>query len=213
MVGKSVLLECLDHPQVIEVLVINRSSLEMDHPKLIEVLVSDFMKLNEMEEQIAGYDACFHCMGVSAVGLSEESYTRLTYEVTKILATMMFRKNPNSVFTYVSGVGTDSTEKGRTMWARVKGKTENMILNMGFKDAYAFRPGAIIPERGVKSKTGWYNAMYVIMKPFFSLFRKSPNVVGSTSIGKAMIQLVLQPESKKVVDPKDINRLAALLEQ
>ncbi|HBH05038.1 MAG TPA: epimerase [Flavobacteriales bacterium] len=208
MVGKAVLLECLDHQEISNVLVINRSSLNMNHPKLKEVLVADFMNLQKIEEQLAGYDACFHCMGVSAVGLSEETYTRLTFEVSEILANMMKRQNPNAVFTYVSGVGTDSSEKGRTMWARVKGRTENMILNIGFRDAYAFRPGAILPERGVKSKTGWYNAMYVIMKPFFPLFRKSPNVVGSTSIGKAMIQLLHEPYPKNVIDPRDIDRLA-----
>ena len=208
MVGKGVLLECLEHPEISEILVINRNSLGMDHPKLKEILLSDFSQLNTIMGQLGGYDACFYCMGVSVVGLNEETYTKITYSYTKTFADVLYELNPNMVFNYVSGTGTDSSEKGRSMWARVKGKTENYILNKGFKTAHAFRPGAIIPEKGIKSRTGWYNAFYTVTRPFFPLLKKSRNVTTTTKIGLAMIHTLLHPSHLKHLENPDINALA-----
>ena len=209
MVGRGVLLECLDSSKIGSVLALNRSSLEMDHPKLKEILLPDFSHLADIKEQLYGYDACYYCMGVSVLGLSEEKYNAITYEMTKIFADVLYDLNPDTVFNYVSGTGTDSTEQGRSMWARIKGKTENYVLNKGFKDAYAFRPGVIIPERGIKSRTGWYNAFYVLMRPFFGWIKKMKNVTTTTRIGRAMINSIYNPQELKHLENKDINEMAA----
>ncbi|MEZ4689080.1 MAG: NAD-dependent epimerase/dehydratase family protein [Ignavibacteria bacterium] len=208
MVGKGVLIECLESNRVDSVLIINRSSAGVTHPKLTEIIHEDFSDFNSIRENLKGYDACFHCMGISSLGMKEAEYFRITYSMTEALAKLLFEINPDSVFNYVSGAGTDSTEKGKIMWARVKGKTENMILNMGFKDAYIFRPGVIIPEKGVKSKTGWVNFMYALSKPFFPLMLRSKYVTSSSGMGKAMINSVLHPQELKVLENKDINRFA-----
>lgn len=208
MVGKGVLLECLDHESISEVLVINRSSLGMEHPKLKEILLKDFAQLETVQNQLKGYDACFFCMGVSVLGLNEESYTQITYNITKKFTDVLYALNPNMVFNYVSGAGTDSTEKGRSMWARVKGRTENYVLNKGFKDAYAFRPGGIIPERGIKSRTGWYNAFYVLTRPLFPLMKKSKSITTTTRIGQAMIYTLFHSQESKHLESKDINAMA-----
>jgi len=208
MVGRGVLLECLEHPLIEKVLVINRSHLDLKHPKLEEILLADFTRIGEIKSQIGIYDACFHCMGVSSVGMSEADFSKLTYDVTQALSAVLFAINPGMVFNYVSGTGTDSTEKGGTMWARVKGKTENLILNKGFKDAYAFRPGLIIPEKGIKSKTGLYNFFYVILGPFFPLLKKSKNITTTTKVGLAMINSLRFPQANKFLENKDINELA-----
>lgn len=208
MVGKGVLLECLDSKHVEAVLVVNRNSLGMNHPKLSEVLLDDFANVESIESELAGYDACFYCMGVSAIGMSEEKYTHLTYNYARAFADVLHGLSPHMVFIYVSGTGTDSSEKGKVMWARVKGRTENMVLNKGFKDAYAYRPGMIIPERGIKSKTGWYNAIYVVMRPFFPLLKKSKSITTTTRIGDAMIHTVLNPQSDKHPENREINKVA-----
>ncbi|WNJ19361.1 NAD-dependent epimerase/dehydratase family protein [Pontibacter sp. G13] len=208
MVGKGVLLECLDNDLITQVLVVNRNTIGMDHPKLKEVLLTDFTEARSIKSHLAGYDACFYCAGISVLGLNEEQYTRITYEMTKAFADVLYELNPNLVFNYVSGTGTDETEKGGTMWARVKGKTENMVLQKGFKDAYAFRPGAIIPERGIKSRTGWYNAFYVVLRPFFSIMKKSRNITTTTKIGDAMINSLRFPMTLKHLENPQINELA-----
>ena len=208
MVGKGVLLECLDHPDVESVLVINRRSIGIQHAKLKELIHKDFEDLSTIREQLAGYNACFYCLGVSVLGLNEQQYTKITYDFTKHFADVLNELNPEMVFNYVSGSGTDSTEAGKTMWARIKGKTENYVLNKGFKDAYMFRPGAIIPERGIKSRTGWYNFFYILMRPFFPLMKRMENVTTTTKIGKAMIHSVLVGADLKHLENKDINQLA-----
>ena len=208
MVGKGVLLECLDHPQIEKVLIINRSTIGMQHAKLEEILLASFLDIADLKDHLRGYDACFYCMGVSAVGMAEEKYYEITYKTTKAFADVLFGLNPDMVFNYVSGTGTDSSEKGRLMWARVKGKTENMILNMGFKDAYAFRPGVILPEKGIQSKTGWYNTMYAITKPLFPLLKKWKLVTTTTRVGLAMINTLFTPADKKILENVDINELA-----
>ncbi|CAG2533828.1 hypothetical protein MAR621_03874 [Maribacter dokdonensis] len=210
MVGKGVLLECLDDKNIKEILLINRSSITIDHPKIKEVLHDNFTDFSPIQSEFENLGACFHCMGVSSAGLSDEAYYKLTYTITEELANTTYNASPNILFTYVSGQGTDSSEKSTTMWARVKGKTENMIFNKGFKDAYAFRPGMILPERGVKSKTKIYNLMYVITRPIFPLFRKMKSVTTTTRIGKAMINLIDYPQELKLLEGNDINTIAKI---
>lgn len=206
MVGKGVLLECLDHSEVEEVLILNRRSLGLDHPKLKELVIKDFMDIGKHKDELKGYNACFHCMGVSVIGLSEEQYTHITYNMTKELADILYDLNKEAVFIYVSGIGT--SESGRAMWAKVKGRTERYVMEKGFKDAYMYRPGMIIPERGIKSSTGWYNAIYVIMRPFFPLLKKMKNVTTTTRLGLAMINNVLKGAEEKYPENPDINNSA-----
>jgi nucleoside-diphosphate-sugar epimerase len=208
MVGKAVLLESIDDTRITEILLINRNPIGISHPKVKEVIHKDFMDFTPIQDQLNGYDFCCHCMGVSSAGMSEEQYTELTYGISKSLASTLYSLNPNMVFNYVSGTGTDSTEKGSTMWARVKGKTENMILQMGFKDAYMFRPGVIIPERRIKSKTAFYNIFYIIAKPIFPILKKVKSITTTTKIGKAMINTYFFPQSLKHLEGKDINKRA-----
>jgi uncharacterized protein YbjT (DUF2867 family) len=208
MLGEGVLLECLASELIEKVLVINRSSINKQHPKLEEVLLKDFTKIASIGEQLKGYDACFFCMGTSAIGKSEEAYTAITYDTVTAFVDVLYELNPAMVFNYVSGQGTDSSEKGSTMWARVKGKTENEVLNKGFKDAYAFRPGVIIPEKGIKSRTNWYQIFYSIMSPFYSLLKKSKNITTTTKVGLAMINTLTNPSQNKHLENKKINEMA-----
>ncbi len=210
MVGKGVLLECLDHEDVSEVLSIGRRSLEMDHPKLKELIHKDFSEFESVADQLQGYDACYHCMGVSAAGMSEAQYTKMTYDFTMALANTLFELDKDMTFIYVSGEGTDSTEKSRTMWARVKGKTENDMLNLGFRQAFAWRPGGIIPLRGIRSSTKLYQFFYDYFMWLLKLIKWiSPNsVVNTTQIGLAMINATRNGFHGKVVRPRDILLLA-----
>jgi hypothetical protein len=206
MVGKGVMLECLDHHEVTEVLVIGRSSVELDHPKLREIIHADFSDFLSLKERLKSYDACFFCMGVSSAGMKEEAYRHITYDFTMALADVLYANNADLTFNYVSGVGTDSTEKGRIMWARVKGKTENDLLNKGFRQAYMFRPGAIIPLRGIKSRTRLYQFIYDyflwLLKMVKALSPKS--IVNTTQIGLAMIHSVQKGYTSNILHAKDI---------
>ncbi|NQV03374.1 MAG: NAD-dependent epimerase/dehydratase family protein [Bacteroidia bacterium] len=206
MVGKGVLLECLDHETIGEVLVIGRNSVGIEHPKLKELNHKDWSNFSNVQDQLKGYDACYYCLGISAAGLKEEEYKRITYDYTLALANRLLEHNPEMTFIYVSGEGTDSTEKGRMMWARVKGKTENDLLNLGFRQAYVFRPGAIIPLRGIKSRTKSYQFLYdYFMWLVKGIKTIAPNsVVNTTQIGLAMINAMLKGYDKKVLRPKDI---------
>jgi len=210
MVGKCVLLECLDHEAIGEVLVMGRNRVGIDHPKLKELIHKDFTDFSGVKDQLSGVDACFYCMGISAAGLKEEEYKRITYDFTLSLARILFELNPSMTFNYVSGQGTDSTGKGRVMWARVKGKTENDLLKLGFKQAFMFRPGAIIPLRGVKSRTKSYQFMYDYFMWLVKLIKCfAPNsVVDTAQIGRAMINSMLKGYDKSVLTPKDIIILA-----
>lgn len=207
MVGRSVLLECLEDNSVEKVYLLSRKSIEFLHPKIVEILISDFEKLTKDDFLDISLDACFHCMGISSVGQSEVTFSKVTYEATKVLMDVMFEVNPSMVVTYVSGVGTDTSEKGKVMWARVKGKTENYILNKGFKKCYMFRPGMILPEKGIKSRTFLYQFFYVILRPFFPLFRWSKNVTTTTKLGKSMIRLVSKDYSSVYIENNDINEI------
>lgn len=208
MVGRSTLNECLVNDKVKEVLVVNRRELGLSHPKLKEIIHSDFTDFSKIVNSFSGFDACFHCMGGSSVGKSEDEFSKLTFDVTKSLADACYAANPEMVFNYVSGTGTDSSEHGPTMWARVKGKTENYVLNKGFKDAYMFRLGALIPEGEVSSGTSWYKYIYLLMKPFYPLIKSIKSVTTSSKFGKAMINSVHANQDLKHLEGAAINQLA-----
>ena len=206
MVGKGVLLECIDSPDVESILVINRSPVDVAHPKVKEIIHMDFFNLSAIRDQLSGYNACFFCLGVSSVGMKEAEYRKMTYDLTLGFAKALLLLNPDMTFCYVSGASTDSTEKGRSMWARVKGKTENDLLMLGFKSAYMFRPGYIHPMRGIKSKTPLYNAFYAILKPLYPLLKRMPKyVTDNVTIGQAMIKVALHGYGKKILESIDIN--------
>jgi uncharacterized protein YbjT (DUF2867 family) len=210
MVGKGVLLECLDHESVEKVLVIGRNPVDISHPKLAELIHNDFSDFSTVKEQLAGYGACFLCMGISSVGMKEDDFKRVTYDYTLSLARELLPLNPKMTITYVSGEGTDSSEKGRVMWARVKGKTENDLIKLGFKQAFMFRPGLIIPLRGIKSRTKAYQFVYDYFMWLVRLFKAvAPNaVVNTTQLGKAMINAALYGYNSAIIKPKDIIQLA-----
>ncbi|MEM9340071.1 MAG: epimerase [Bacteroidota bacterium] len=210
MVGKGVLLECLEQEWITEVLSVSRKALDMKHPKLKELLHKDFSEFESVKETLAGYDACYACMGVSAAGMKEADYTRLTYDFTLALASVLFDLNPEMTFIYVSGLGTRSDGKG-SMWARVKGKTENDVLALGFKQAFAFRPGAIIPVKGVSPSNTFYRVLINNLAWLLKLIRwvAPRSVVDSAQIGQAMINATKSGYDKVVVDPGDILQLAA----
>ena len=208
MVGHAVLIEALEDESIKEVVIINRKPLGITHPKLKEILHEDFSDFRAIEDELENIDGCYYCMGVSSSGMSEEQYSHITYDFTYALASKLHEKSPQATFIYVSGDGTDTSEQGSVMWARVKGKTENMIFNMGFKDAYAFRPGAILPTKGVKSKTKLYHYMYVLLTPLFPLLRMLNSVTTSERLGRAMLRLTKTTQEEKFVYNKDINVIA-----
>lgn len=209
MVGKGVLLECIDHKDIEKILLVNRSSVGITHPKVKEVLVNDFFNLEPVKEEMAGYHACFFCLGITSIGQNEETYSKITYDLTLNFAKTFLEKNKGSTFCYVSGTGTDSTEKGRRMWARVKGKTENDLLSLGFKKAYMFRPGYIQPLRGIKSNTGWYQTVYNIFRPVYSILKHFPSTATNTShVGLAMINTLDGTYSHTILENKEINELS-----
>ena len=210
MVGKGVLLECLDHAEITEVLSISRRPTGIDHPKLKELIHQDFSEFASVADKLKGYDACYACMGVSSAGMKEEQYTRLTYDFTLALAKELLGINPEITFTYVSGAGTDPSEKGRSMWARVKGKTENDLLNLGFKQAFMFRPGAIIPLRGIQPSSKLYRVLINNLKWLLKLIKWiTPHaVVDTTQMGLAMINVNRKGYEKNVLKPRNIQILA-----
>lgn len=203
MVGEGVLHECLKHDAISEVLVIGRKPCGNKHPKIKEIVIPDLFDLSAVEPHMKGYDACFFCLGVSSVGMKEQEYTRLTYDLTMNFASAVARQSPDMVFCYISGASTDSTEKGKLMWARVKGKTENDLLKL-FPKGYMFRPGYMHPTPGLKNTNKYYK--YITwMYPIFRVFGKGSTLA---ELGKAMIHAVLKGYDKKVLEVKDIIRLA-----
>lgn len=206
MIGLGVLSECLKDQLVESVLVLNRQTCGVTHPKLTEIIQLNFFDLSPVSTKLAGYDACFFCLGVSSFGMNEPEYNQITYELTIKVATVLLSLNKDLSFCYVSGASTDSTEKGKVMWARVKGKTENELLSMPFRDAYMFRPGYIQPMQGVKSKTRLYRMMYSIFKPLYFIFRNFESfVTDSETLGKAMIIVSSKGYEKKILESADIN--------
>ena len=207
MVGQGVLRECLLDPGVERVLAGGRSPTRQTHAKLREIRHDNFVDFSAIESQLMGHDACFFCLGVSSVGMGEERYRHLTYDLTMAAATTLAKLNPGMVFVYVTGRGTDSTEQGRLMWARVKGKTENDLLKLPFKAAYMFRPAGIQPLHGVRSKTPWVQAIYLVTAPLLSLLnRTSPQYMTTTEqVGRAMIKVAREGYARPVLESEDIN--------
>lgn len=207
MVGQSVLRECLLDPQVQSVLTVGRNTTGQNHPKLHEQVHTNLLDLTDIEHKLSGFDACFFCLGVSSAGMTEDRYRAITYDITMLVAQTLVRLNPNMSFFYITGMGTDSTEMGRSMWARVKGKTENDLLKLPFKAAYMFRPGGILPLHGIKSKTKLYQSIYTISKPLYPLLEKwFPNsITTSEKIGRAMIKVAKQGYPKSIIEGRDIN--------
>lgn len=207
MVGEGVLMSCLSDSRIAEVLSVSRRSTGKSHPKLKEYIVNDFLSMKEGDRRLAGYDACFFCAGVSSLRMSEADYTRMTYETTLHFAKIVSGQNPEMTFVYVSGAGTDSTERGRSMWARVKGRTENALTGLPFRKVHNFRPAFIKPLPGQKhvlsayKYVGW---LYPILRPVF------PNVACTASeIAAAMIQCATGDVDKTTIEMSDIRRLAS----
>jgi nucleoside-diphosphate-sugar epimerase len=207
MVGEGVLLECLDNPAVAEVLVINRKPGGRTNPKLREIIHNDFYNLLPIKDQLKGYDACFFCLGISSVGISKEDYKRTTYDLTMHVGKILLEVNPDLVFCYITGAGTDSSEKGKIAWARVKGATENALLGL-FKRSYMFRPGfmKVIPgQKNVKSFYKFFSWMYPIGRKYFP-----GGFCTIQEVGQAMINAATKGYPKKVLEVKDIVALAKL---
>ena len=209
MVGQGVLRECLFDPEIDRVLTIGRSATGQRHEKLREIIHDDLTNLMAVEDQLQGYDACFFCLGVSSVGMTEVDYRRVTYDLTLGVAKTLTRLNPGMTFIYVSGAGTDSTERGRSMWARVKGATENALLRLPFKAAVMFRPGFVQPLHGIRSKTKSYQMIYTAIGPLIPLLKAvAPNAVTTTEqVGRAMIKVAKHGAPKPVLESRDINGL------
>lgn len=210
MLGHGVLQECLAANDVQQVITLGRTSVAAQHAKLVDLVHPNLFDLTAIGSRLSAVDACFFCLGVSAYGMNESDYHHLTYELTLSVANKLSQLNPNMTFVYVSGEGTDSTEQGKRMWARVKGKTENALMRLPFKAVYLFRPGIIQPVHGVHSKTRVYRVMYKLLQPVLPTFRRLfPNVILTTQvIGQAMLNAARQGLGKQVLNSKAINTLS-----
>jgi uncharacterized protein YbjT (DUF2867 family) len=211
MVGQGVLRECLRDPGVEQVLAIGRSAAGQRHDKLRELVVQDFADFSAVERDLSGYDACFFCLGITSAGMSEADYRRVTYDIALAAARTLVKLNPGMTFIFVSGAGADSSEKGRVMWARVKGQTENALLALAFKGVYVFRPAAIQPLHGIRSKTTWINAAYAVLGPLYPVWKALlPRYVTTTElVGRAMINVARRGAPQRVLENQDINREAS----
>jgi uncharacterized protein YbjT (DUF2867 family) len=207
MVGQGVLRECLLDPDVHQILSVVRTPTQQQHPKLRELVHTDFFDYSAIESQLTGFDACLFSLGVSSAGMDEAKYKHLTYDLTLAAATTLARLNPSMTFLYVSGASTDSTERGRSMWARVKGKTENDLLKLPFHAAYMFRPGVIQPLHGIRSKTKLYQTVYTILNPILPLLKSVfPQYVTTTEeLGRAMLRVAKHGYPQPILETKDIN--------
>jgi uncharacterized protein YbjT (DUF2867 family) len=209
MIGQGVLRECLLDPDVKRVLTIGRTATGVQHARLQEIAHPDMWNYAAIEDQLRGFDACFFCLGVTSAGMSEADYTRVTYGITMAAAETLCRLNPAMTFVFVSGAGADSSEQGRLMWARVKGKTENAIIRLPFKASYVFRPGVVQPMHGERSRTAAYRVLYAITRPLVPLIRRLlPNQILTTEqFGRAMLFVVRHGAPKRVLESADINAL------
>ncbi len=210
MVGQGVLRECLLAADVEAVVTVGRSRTGQANPKLREIVHADFLDFSTIAPQLAGFDACFFCLGVSSIGMAEADYRSVTYDVTLAAATTLAPLNPQMTFVYVTGIGTDSSAQGAVMWARIKGATENALLRLPFRSAYMFRPGVIQPLHGVRSKTGWVHAFYTLTGPLLWLWRTAlPGRITTTEeVGRAMLAVVRLQPAERIIAPADILRLA-----
>lgn len=209
MVGQGALRECLLADDVVQVQTVIRTATGQQHPKLRELVQQDLFDYSGIEAELGNFDACFFCIGVPSSGMSEAQYTRLTHDLTLAAAQVLARLNPQMTFVYVSGAGADSSEIGKTMWARVRGRLENALQRLPFKAVYVFRPGIIQPLHGIRSKTGSYRWFYTLSQPLLPLLRAlMPNTVLSTEIvGRAMLAVARQGASKAVLKAADISAL------
>jgi len=212
MVGQGVLRECLLDPNVQLVQTIGRTATGLHNPKLREIVHPDLWHYAPVEDKLSGFDACFFCLGIGSAGMAEKDYEQVTYGITIAAAETLFRLNPKMTYIYVSGAATDSSEKGRMMWARVKGKTENALLRMPFAAAYMFRPGFIEPAHGEISRTKLYRILFTFAKPLLPLLRRLfPNQILTTEqIARAMLNLATHPYPKHILEIKDIRAVAEL---
>lgn len=210
MVGKGVLLECLEASKIVQVLSISRRPTGIDHSKLVEFIHEDFSEFETIKDSLSGYDACYACMGVSSTGMGEVQYTKLTYNFTISLAKTLSSVNKDMTFVYVSGEGTDSTEKSWIMWARVKGKTENDLLSLGFRQTFIFRPAAIIPKKGVQPSSRLSRVLINMLVWLFYLIKMiaPKSIVNSIQIGRAMINVSVNGYEQQIIRPPDILKLA-----
>ena len=209
MVGQGVMRECMAAPDVEKVLTVGRTRTGQQHPKLQELVHAEMWDFANVEAELANFDACFFCIGVTSSGMSEQKYTHLTYDMTVAVASTLARLNPQMVFVYVSGAGADSSETSRIMWQRVRGKTENALLKLPFRGVYIFRPGMIQPV-GVQSKTTSYRWFYSLTKPLLPILRSMlPDQILSTpQVGQAMLASVRHGAPKRVLESPDINALS-----
>jgi len=208
MIGQGVLRECLLDSDVEEVLAIGRSQTGQRHPKLRELVHHNFLDFSSLEPDVAGFDACFFCLGITSAGTSKSHYRLVTKDFTLAAARTLVKAAPAMTFIYVSGAGTDATERGRVMWARVKGATENALRTLGFRATYCFRPGYIQPLHGIKSKTGWYRAMYAVTERL-NRFLTAPSYVTTTeAMGRAMLNVAKRGWPNPVLETSDINAAA-----
>jgi len=208
MVGQGVLRECLRSPEVEAILSIGRRLTGLAHAKLREMVHADLTDFSAIRDELRGYDACFFCLGVSSLGMSEGDYRRVTYDLTLAVARTLAGQNPGMTFIYVSGAGTDSTGQGKTMWARTKGQTENALFQLPFKAAYACRPGYIQPMGGIVPKTAWLRGFYAVLGPLYPVWKALfPQYVTTTEqMGRAMIHVAREGAPKRVLENRDINQ-------
>lgn len=209
MVGQGVLRECLLDSQITNILAIGRSALSHTETKVREIIRKDLIDLSDIENEVRGYDACFFCLGATSTGLTEAEYRRLTYGITLGVAQTLAKTNPGMTFIYVSGMGADSSEHGRVMWARVRGETENVLRKLPFKAVYIFRPGFIQPLHGIQSRTKLYRAFYAVLAPLHPVLRKlAPSYVTTTEdLGRAMIEVAKRGAPMNVLEMRDITNL------
>jgi uncharacterized protein YbjT (DUF2867 family) len=214
MVGQGVLRECLLDDEISSLLTVGRTTTGIASPKLLEIQQTNLLDYGPIESRLAGFDACFFCLGISSAAMKEADYERLTYGVTLAAAQTLSRLNPDMVFTYVSGEGTDSSEHGRVMWARVKGRTENALLKLPFKGVYMFRPGVIRPMHGAVSKTRSYRLLYAVMAPALPVLQWAfpKSILTTEIIGRAMINVVRRGFPKAILEPSDIYAIARRLD-
>ena len=210
MVGQGALLEAQKSPEVTEVLCVSRKKMHVSHPKVKNLVLANLFDHKSIQDQLKNYDACFFCLGTTSMGKTEKDYKHISYDLTLKIAEILQIRNPKMTFIYVSSAGADSSEKGRVMWARVRGKIENKLFSLGFKSAHSMRPSYIQPLDGIKSRTTLYRILYKLVGFSFPLLKKiAPHSVTSTrAIGKAMIHLARTHQGPKILNPKGINELA-----
>lgn len=209
MVGQGVLRECVRDPDVQTVLSIGRSATGTTHPKLRDIVHEDLLDLSSIESDLSELDACFFCLGVASAGMTEENYRRVTFDITLTAAQTLVRLNPGMTFIYVSGAGADSSERGRVMWARVRGQTENALLRLPFKAAAIIRPAGIVPLHGITSRTPLYRIAYSLTRPLWPvLYKAFPQFVTTTEqLGRAMLRIAKAGAPKPILEARDINGL------